>query len=387
MDIKQEFISRFHLQPDWLVRAPGRVNLLGEHIDYNDGPVLPLALNMDVKMAASATQDNMLTLIAGDMGEEVSFPVDNLISKKTIDAQPLPDWALYPAGVGWSLKEAGFSVSGARVTYRSDIPIGAGLSSSAAVEVAFAVLWQALGGWECDRMTLAKICQRAENEYVGVSCGLMDQFASACGVQGHVLYLDTRTLEWNPIELPKEIEIVIVDSGIRRELLTSEYNERRRSCKRAVEMLQKYLPGIRSLRDVSTVEFAAYGYYLPEVERKRAEHVVKEIARVNSAVNAIERNDLQALGALMYAGHASLRDKYEVSHPALDSLVDIARELSGCIGARLTGAGFGGCTVNLVHEKNSLDFSTKIVEKYRSQTGFQAYAYLCRASDGASATK
>lgn len=387
MDILHEFEKKFQIVPQWYVQAPGRVNLLGEHVDYNDGPVLPIALDLSVRMAAAQKNENTLRLIAADLNEEVTICVDNLASKVTTSGDPLPDWAKYPAGVGWALIEAGFPINGLQAVFRSNIPIGAGLSSSAAVEVAFAALWQALGGWDIDRLSLAKLCQRAENIYVGVSCGLMDQFASACGVKGHALYLDTRTSEWRPVTLPLGIGIVIVDSGIRRELLTSAYNERRLSCERAVEHLKNFLPDIHSLRDVSTVEFAAYGFYLPEIERKRAEHVVKEIARVHSAVNAIERNDLQALGALMYAGHASLRDLYEVSHPALDVLVAIAREIPGCIGARLTGAGFGGCTVNLVHEEACSDFESRIMEEYQARTGYQARSYRCSASDGALAEK
>lgn len=387
MEILEEFEKIFQTVPQWIVRAPGRVNLLGEHVDYNDGPVLPIALDLNVQMAAAPLKENILRLLAADLDDEVSIPLSDLEAKVTTSGKPIPDWARYPAGVGWSLMEAGYPLGGAQALFRSNIPIGAGLSSSAAVEVAFGVLWQALGGWEIDRMTLAKLCQRAENVYVGVSCGLMDQFASACGVKGHALYLDTRSFEWRPVALPVGVSIVIVDSGVRRELLTSAYNERRASCESALEHLKEYLPNIHSLRDISTVEFAAFGFYLPEVERKRAEHVVKEIARVHSAVNAIERNDLQALGALMYAGHASLRDMYEVSHPALDILVGIARQIPGCIGARLTGAGFGGCTVNLVHENACQNFIPRIIEEYRHRTGFIAKAYLCSASDGALATK
>jgi galactokinase len=263
------------------------------------------------------------------------------------------------------------------------VPIGAGLSSSAAVEVAFAVLWQTLGGWQVDRVSLARYCQRAENVYVGLSCGLMDQFASACGVKDHALYFDTRSLEWEAIPLLTSTTLVIADSSVRRSLTDSAYNERRAACEQAVELLKRYKPEIHSLRDVSSIEFAAYGDYLPQEIRKRAEHVVKEIARVNSAVNALRRDDRQAMGALMYAGHASLRDLYEVSHPALDALVEIARQLPGCIGARMTGGGFGGCTVNIVEETHTEKFIHRLGDDYQSKTGYDAKVYLCRASNGA----
>jgi galactokinase len=284
------------------------------------------------------------------------------------------------------LRQAGFSIAGIRAVFNSDIPIGAGLSSSAALEVAFAVTWQALGGWQADRMRLAQLCQRAENEYVGVNCGLMDQFASAHGQEGHALYFDTRSLEWQVLPLPTATVLVVADSGLRRSLAESAYNQRRAACEQAVAILSRYLPHIQTLRDVSPVEFAAYGEFLPEEVRKRAEHVVKEIARVESAAVALRTGKERSLGALMYAGHASLRDLYEVSTPELDALVEIARRLPGCIGARLTGAGFGGCTVNLVEETKAQDFIQGLQEGYAVQVGRMAQVYLCRASQGASTT-
>jgi galactokinase len=272
-----------------------------------------------------------------------------------------------------------------QVVYTSDIPIGAGLSSSAAVEVAFAATWQALSGWSMDRLIMAKLCQQAENDYVGVSSGLMDQFASACGVEGRVLCFDTRSLDWTTYDLPPGTVIIIADSGIRRSLTTSAYNDRRAACEQAVLLLQKYLPGIKSLRDVSTVELAAYSTFLPDEIGRRAEHVVKEIHRVDQAVIALRKGDARMFGGFMFASHKSLRDLYEVSLPELDSLVEIARGLPGVYGARLTGAGFGGCTVNLVEAKEGLDFVKGLQEGYWKKTGREAKVYLCRASAGAEA--
>jgi galactokinase len=233
-------------------------------------------------------------------------------------------------------------------------------------------------------MALARLCQQAENAYVGVSSGLMDQFASAHGVEDHALYFDTRSLVWKPVPLPPGTVIVVADSGIRRSLANSAYNERRAACEKAVELLQAFMPNIQSLRDVSPTEFAAYSESLPPDVRKRAEHVVKEIARVQSAVSALERDDARAFGALMYAGHASLRDLYQVSTAELDALVETARGLSGCLGARLTGAGFGGCTVNLVDETHTSDFIAGLKSGYQQRTGHLAQVYLCHASQGAS---
>jgi galactokinase len=366
-------------------QAPGRVNLLGEHVDYNDGVVLPVAIDRAVRVVAAPTGDDIVTLIALDLGKQTSFSLSAVAARCDLNGQALSGWARYPAGVAWSLQQAGYHLQGMQAVYTSDVPIGAGLSSSAAVEVAFAIVWQALSGWEMDKLELAKLCQQAENKYVGVSSGLMDQFASACGVNGHVLCLDTRSLEWSAYDLPAGTAIVIADSGIRRSLTASAYNDRREACEQAVVLLKKYLPGINSLRDVSTVELAAYSTYLPAEIERRAEHVVKEIHRVDQAILALQRGDARMFGGFMFSSHKSLRDLYEVSLPELDCLVEIARGLPGIFGARLTGAGFGGCTVNLVEGKHAEAFMRGLQEGYRQETGRQVKVYLCHASSGAEA--
>jgi galactokinase len=387
VDLITLFRREFGMQPTLLSRAPGRVNLLGEHVDYNDGPVLPVALDRSVSLAAAPSGDDVVSLYALDLDQRVSFKLTELEQKVDLQVQPLPGWTLYPAGIAWSLKSDGLPACGMQAIYTSDVPIGAGLSSSAAVEVVFSVTWQALGGWEADRMRLARLCQRADNLYVGIASGLMDQFASAHGQEGHALYFDTRSLEWEAIPLPPEVSIVVADSGIRRALVDSEYNERRAACQKAVELLQHYKPEIQSLRDISPQEFVAYSEFLPPVIRMRAEHVVKEIARVKSAVIALRLNETESFGALMFSGHDSLRDLYQVSTPELDALVEIARALPGCYGARLTGAGFGGCTVNLVHNSHAEGFMLALRDAYKQQTGISAQVYLCRASAGASVKK
>lgn len=383
MNISSSFQNHYLEQPTYLARAPGRVNLLGEHVDYNAGVVLPAAIDRSVTIAACKTDDRLVSLSALDLGEEVVFSLDQLETKKGLTDSPLPAWALYPAGVAWALQERGLAVAGMKAVFTSDVPIGAGLSSSAAVEVAFAALWEQMSDWRIDRLELAIICQRAENHYVGVSCGLMDQFACANGVQGHAIYFDTRSLEYHPVPLPQDTTIVIADSGVRRSLTDSAYNERRAACEQAVALLRKYIPDLKSLRDVSPPEFAAYSVYLPEMISQRAEHVVKEIARVQSAITALYRNDARAFGALMYAGHASLRDLYEVSTIELDTLVEIARSLPGCYGARLTGAGFGGCTVNLVNTHQTELFIQQLKDGYQLRTSRAARVFRCQASQGA----
>ena len=385
MDLASKFEVEFGRSPIVETRAPGRVNLLGEHVDYNQGVVLPVAIDREVHLAAAPTSDGTVTLNALNLGERVSFRLDDLAKRQDLDGHDLPGWALYPAGVAWALQQAGYPLGGMQAVYTSDIPIGAGLSSSAAVEVAFATTWQAISGWKMDKLALAKLCQMAENGYVGVSSGLMDQFASACGVAGRVLCFDTRSLEWTTYDLPPQTGLIIADSGIRRSLTASVYNDRRAACEQAVLLLQKYLPGIHSLRDVSSVELAAYAPYLPAEIGHRAEHVVKEIHRVDQAIIALRRGDARMFGGFMFASHKSLRDLYEVSLPELDSLVEIARGLAGIYGARLTGAGFGGCTVNLVEENAAHAFMQGLQEAYQKKTGREVKVYLCRASAGAEA--
>jgi galactokinase len=365
--------------------APGRVNLLGEHVDYNQGIVLPAAIDRRVKVHARLLSEARVVLHALDFDEEVAFSLaeDALRLQCDEKGQPLPMWARYPAGVAWVLQQMGFPVRGLEATYTSDIPIGAGLSSSAAVEVAFACLWQQAGGWSIDRMSLARLCQRAENEYVGVNCGLMDQFASAHGVAGHALCFDVRSLTYEVVALPEDAMLVIADSGIRRSLVSSAYNERRAACEEAVQRLRTYLPHLQSLRDVSVAEFSRLAVHLPEVVRKRAQHVVEEIARVEQAVHALKHGDVNTFGRLMVECHRSLRDLYEVSTSELDLLVEIATGLPGCWGARLTGAGFGGCTVNLVRRDHTDAFVRDLKAAYYQNTGLQAEVYVCRASDGA----
>lgn len=367
---------------DFYVSAPGRVNLLGEHVDYNQGVVLPAAIDRRVRLHGRLMNEPIVRLYASDLQAQVEFSLENLQAKSDIRGNPLPSWALYPAGVAWAFQRRGLQPAGIQAAYSSDIPIGAGLSSSAAVEVAFAALWQAVAGWPLERLELALICQQAEVEYVGVNCGAMDQIASACGVAGHALRIDLRSMQVEAIPLPADIAIVIADSGLPRSLAGSAYNERRSACEQAVRILSKYIPEIRSLRDISIVDFNRLFSHLPDPIGLYARHVVEEMARVEEAVRALKAGEVDAFGRLMLAGHASLRDLYLVSTPELDALVEIARDLPGCWGARLTGAGFGGCTVNLVNSKDVDEFIQQLTEKYGHLTGKTARIYVCQASQG-----
>ena len=297
--------------------------------------------------------------------------------------KPLPAWALYPAGVQSVLERRGLATPGVDVAFASDVPIGAGLSSSAAIEVAFAVMWRALGGWQLDDLALARLCQQAENVYVGVACGLMDPFTSIHGRRGQALLLDCRSLEWKAVRLPAGTAIVVADTKVRRELAESEFNLRRRQCEQAVEILRRANPAVRSLRDVSRSELEQVRDALPGVLYRRARHVVEEIARVQAVIGEVEDGNATALGRAMTAAHRSGRDLYEVSCEELDVLVDAAVAIEGCYGSRLTGAGFGGCTVSLVDAERAEPFAAELSRRYREATGTSPDVWTCRADDGA----
>ena len=383
-NVAERFRQRFNADPAFIARAPGRVNLLGEHVDYNDGFVLPTAINRAVWVACSPSDSDQTTLVAADLNEEVSFAPENLTTKTQADGSVLPEWAKYPAGVMWALTQAGHATPAMKAVFASNIPRGAGLSSSAALELGFAVSWQKLGNWNIPPMELALLAQRAENEYVGVKCGIMDQFASACGEQGRLLFLDCRSLEWQTAPLPETVVIVIADTTVRRSLASSgAYNERRAACEEAVRLLKEKLPNIRSLRDVSLEDFNRFSPELPAGTAKRAAHVVNEIARAQGALKLLESGDVVQFGKLMNECHASLRDLYEVSCPELDVMVAVGQSLPGCYGARLTGAGFGGCTVNLVAREQAPAFADALATVYEQQTGLHPEVYICRASEGA----
>lgn len=379
---RQATVQTIQIDYSFVSIAPGRVNLLGEHVDYNDGPVLPAAIDRTVKVYFKPVDNRLVSLKALDLGKQVDFYLDGLDERVDIHGKPLPSWAVYPAGVAWVLQKMGISLQGMQAAYTSNLPMGSGLSSSAAVEVAFASAWNHLAGNTIDLMTLAKAARQAENEYVGVNCGLMDQFASAFGVDQHALYFNTRTLEWRALPLPASTVIIIADSGMRRTLQHSGYNERRAGCEQAVKILSEYLPGIRALRDVTSEQFNLYAHLLPHPADIYARHVVEECERVDQAIPMLESGNIQGFGQLMNDCHRSLRDLYHVSIPELDTLVKIAQSLPGCFGARLTGAGFGGCTVNLVDEAKAHKFINKLKTGYQKETGREASVYICKASQG-----
>jgi galactokinase len=359
-----------------VVRAPGRVNLIGEHTDYNDGFVLPAAIDLEIRIAYLPTDDRRVELTRLDSGERDGFDLDASRPKAG-------SWLDYVAGTAWALGEAGLSMGGMRGVIASSLPPNAGLSSSAAIELAAA--WAFLGDAAegLDRFELARLCQRAENAYVGVQSGLMDQFAESCGVVGSALFLDCRSAAWRPIALPADVALVVCHTGSPRHLSGSEYNLRRRQCEAAVAELARDDPTIRSLRDVTPGALAAAAERLDPVAYRRADHVVTENARVEATVAALTAGDLAAVGRLFAASHASLRDRFEVSSPELDAMVEIATAVPGVIGARMTGAGFGGCTVNLVRPDAVEALRAAVETGYPSRTGLTPMVLPVRATDGA----
>jgi galactokinase len=362
-----------------LFRAPGRVNLIGEHTDYNDGYVFPMAIDMDVVIAARGRSDRLVRLHSMNFDERSQFSLD------AIERDEEHFWSNYVRGVALYMSERFPSLCGGDVVIEGNVPIGSGLSSSAAVEVVTALALLDVNGLSMDRSEMALLCQRAENEFVGNRCGVMDQLSSVFGQRGKALFIDCRSLDVRPVPIPEEVVVVICDTMKRRELLSSEYNARRAECEDAARILGGHLPGVSALRDVSCEDFEAHKGKLPQRVRMRAEHVIYENERVEQSVEALHAGDLAKVGDLMAASHESLRDKYQVSCAELDLMVAIASRSPGCIGARMTGAGFGGCTVNVVERDRASGFCEAVGEGYHRETGIVPEIYTSVPSEGASA--
>jgi galactokinase len=360
-----------------VVQAPGRVNLIGEHTDYNEGFVLPVAIDLGIAIALLPTDDGRVEVTLAATGETLGFDLDAIGARRGA-------WIDYVAGTAWALAESGVPLRGFRGLLASDLPQGSGLSSSAALELASSL---ALSGGEApaiDPMTLARIAQRAENAYVGVNCGLMDQFASAFGEPGHALLLDCRSLEHRAVALADpDVALVACHSGSPRKLESSAYNERRSQCEAAVAEIARTEPGVTALRDVTPAMLEAARPRLDPVVAARAEHIVHENARVLEAVEALEAGDLERVGELFAASHASMRDLFGISSPELDALVAIADGVPGVIGSRLTGAGFGGCTINLVRRDAVPALREAVLRDYPARTGLAPRVFEVQAAPGA----
>jgi galactokinase len=356
--------------------APGRINLIGEHTDYNDGLVMPIAIDKRIYAAASVSEDETVTLCSENIRGEISFKLSAI--------KPGGDWGDYPKGVVAELLKRSFEIHGFNAYFMSDLPIGSGVSSSAAMEVVVCYLLQALFNFSLAPEESARLCQQAEHAFSGTRCGIMDQFVSVMGVKDRALFLDCRTLEWREAPLAfKEHILVACDSRVERGLAVSEYNRRRAECEAGVKILSQRFAGVRALRDVTVQQLDLCRDSMDEQVFRRCRHVVTENARVLAAIEALERPDLDSLGKLMNQSHDSLRDDYNVSCPQLDFLVETARDIDGVLGARLTGAGFGGSTINLVHNAAVNDFQGIVSEKYLDKFDVAPRIFACKASDGA----
>lgn len=362
-----------------LFRAPGRVNLIGEHTDYNGGFVLPMAIDRETLVAAAPRADRRVVAHSLNFGESAEFHLDEPGERRR------GIWLDYVEGVARALESRGVLLGGAELLILSDVPTGAGLSSSAALEVSAGLALVSVSGREIDRVELALAGQQAEHTYVGTMCGIMDQFVASLGRAGHALLIDCRTLEAEPVPLDtSEAAVCIFDTGVKHELASSAYNDRRAECERGVELLREVLPGVEQLRDVSVEEFRRHEKILPEPVRSRCRHVVTENARTLAAAEALKAGDMKQVGRLMYAGHDSLRRDYEVSCDELDHLVVIAESHAAVAwGARMTGGGFGGSTVNLVRRDGLEEFQRAVEREYAEVFGSGPAAYVTEACDGA----
>jgi galactokinase len=362
--------------PD-VFQAPGRINLIGEHTDYNEGFVLPAAIQLQTRASITRVAGRHLIVESTAYPDSIEFDLD--------DPQPVPrkHWGDYVRGTAWSLQQQGISLDGARLIIDSDIPPGAGLSSSAALEVATALALLSNAGAGLTLAEIAKVCHRAENEFIGIRSGIMDQFAACNGRRGHALLLDCRSLEVRYVTVPSDIVFMVCNTMVRHELSSGEYNKRRQQCEEGVAVLARFIPGIRALRDVTEEQLARFSAELDPVIHRRCRHVIEENRRVLLATKALDSGDMGNVGALMRASHQSLRLDYEVSCPELDLMCELALGVKGVFGARMMGGGFGGCVLALADASVSGSFRSAVEPEYWRRTGIDCKIYECSTADGA----
>lgn len=374
-ELRQLFRQRFAAEP-LLFRAPGRVNLIGEHTDYNDGFVLPAALDLATHIAIAPRPDRRIRVHSANLDREFEFDPDTEQARSG-------DWSDYVRGVAMELKRSGYLLTGADVLVKSTLPMGSGLSASAALEVGFGFAMLSIAGRQVDRLALARLCQEAENEFVGMRCGIMDQFISCHGVEGCAILLDCRTLGARKIPIDPSVRIMVCNTMVHHQLATSAFNERRRECEEAVDRLSVALDDIIALRDVSIGNLEQHASLLPQTLLRRTRHVVSENERVIQAAAAFEARDFAEVGRLMNISHESLRLDYEVSCPELDLMVELARDAPGVYGARMTGGGFGGCTVSLIEAGAAQTFAETVGPAYEKKTGLAPIIFSCFPGAGA----
>lgn len=371
----QLFKKQFGIEPTHFFRAPGRVNLIGEHTDYNEGFVLPCAINYQTVIAAEPRDDSLVNVVAADFGEQSS----SFNLSHPIEHDAAAPWSNYVRGVAWVMQGQGHKLRGANLVIAGDVPKGAGLSSSASLEVVAGTALARLSELAIDFKTIALNGQKAENEFVGMRCGIMDQFISALGQQNHALLIDCRSLAERSVPIPAGTAIIIANSNVKRGLVDSEYNTRRKECETAAAHF-----GVPALRDVSPDIFALHADELDETVAKRARHVITENARTEAAAEALAKGDLRAMGRLMAESHVSMRDDFEITVPPIDALVEIIGAVVGeAGGVRMTGGGFGGCVVALAPQEMAPSVEAAIAQKYPAASGLEATVYVCQASAGA----
>ena len=365
--------------PSRIYRAPGRVNLIGEHTDYNEGFVMPAAIGLYCLVAIASREDRRLQIYSSEFEDTVSVELDDTsLSRRG-------DWSDYVVGTALSLENSGYKLCGANIVVRGQVPIGSGLSSSAAIEVSTGYALLDVSRARIDLTKLALTCRQAENEFVGARVGIMDQFISAHGRAGHALMLDCRSLKSKALPIPPGVLLAICNTGVKHQLAAGEYNVRRSQCEEGVQRLKSVLPGIHALRDVTLSQLEQHRGLLPEVIYRRCRHVVTENDRVQQAAEALLQGNLSALGMLMAESHCSMRNDYEVSCAELDTMVEIALAQPGVIGARMTGGGFGGCTITLVHADAAEAFKLSVAAEYEKRTQILPDIYLLTATDGVQA--
>jgi galactokinase len=372
----REQFRKLYGQEARIFRAPGRVNLIGEHTDYNESFVMPVAMDLYTWVAAAPREDSRVHVFSRNLGKhaEMDLRDPNLRLQR--------HWSAYVLGVAASLRMSGAEIAGANLLLEGKVPMGAGLSSSASVEVAVGFALLESSGLSRSPVELAKLCQRAENEFAGARCGIMDQTIACCGRANYALLLDCRSLEYQLLPLFSDAQFVVCNSMVKHDHAAGEYNARRADCETATRILAGQMPGVRALRDVSLADLERYAQLLPEVVCRRGRHVITENARVMEGRDALERGDPESFGQLMRESHRSLKEDYDVSSAELDLLVDIACGIAGVHGSRMTGGGFGGCTISLVRSSKVADFKTAIAQDYQRATGRQPDMYIVRASDG-----
>ncbi len=381
-DLETKFKELFGGEPEFVVRAPGRVNLIGEHTDYNEGFVFPAAIERDVMIAASRRDDRQVRAYALNFHQSSTFPLDDV----QITSEKSERWSNYLRAMAWVFGQEGLPTVGMNCVILGNVPLGAGLSSSAAMLVAGGLAFAVASGLEIDPVKLATMARQGENGFIGAKVGIMDQFISSLGQKDHALLIDTRALTYEAVPLPQSgVSIVIADTNKKRPEgnLTTWYNDRVDECARAVAIFQKHLSNVHALRDVSVEEFQRYEEELPDLARRRARHVITEDARTLEGVMALKAGDITRFGELMNQSHESLRDDYEVSCKELDALVNAARSVPGVYGARMTGAGFGGCTVSLVADDALDAFRRDVPPQYKAATGLDTTIYVTTAAQGA----